>query len=452
MSTASIGARIDRLPVGKFHWKLFYIVAVGMFFEGFDIYIAASVLAGTTSTGFSTFAQNGLFISATFVGMTLGALLTGFLGDRYGRRRTYQWNLLLFGAAAIASAFAPDMQTLIILRFLMGLGLGAENVVGYSIIAEFFPSKTRGRWAGMICTAVTLGLPASAIMAWLLIPIFGWRVMFVLGGIGALIAWLLRTKLPESPRWLEIAGRGAEAEKLVSEIEREIERERGALPAPDLTPPPAIARDLGQLFREPLLSRVIVGSVSLMVVNTLIYGFIVWMPTFFVSQGQTITKSTGFALLMALGGPLGSTLGALACDALGRKVTIVGSALIGVLLSAAFALSTDVLVTVSLGFLLTIPIYVLVAALFAVYIPEIFPTEFRLRGVGLCNAVGRSASIIVPLFIGPVFVSYGVVGVLSVMSAALLLMAVVVALLGIEPSRMGSADLDEAKRPVPAAS
>jgi len=449
MSAASIGARLDRLPVGKFHWRLFYIVAVGMFFEGFDIYIAASVLGGTFSTGFSTLAQNGLFISATFVGMTIGALLAGFLGDRYGRRRTYQWNLLLFGAAAIASAFAPNMQTLIFLRFLMGLGLGAENVVGYSIIAEFFPSKTRGRWAGMICTAVTLGLPVSAVMAWLLIPIFGWRVMFILGGVGALIAWVLRTRLPESPRWLEIAGRGAEAEALVSSIEREIERERGQLPAPDLTPPPAISRDIGQLFREPLLSRVIVGCVSLMVVNTLIYGFIVWMPTFFVSQGQTITKSTGFAMLMALGGPVGSTLGAIACDALGRKTTIVGSALIGTMLSVAFGMSTDVTLTVALGFLLTIPIYILVAALFAVYIPEIFPTEFRLRGVGLCNAVGRSASIVVPLFIGPVFAAYGVLGVLSVMSAALLLMAVTVAFLGVEPSRTGLADTEQAKRPVP---
>ncbi|MGX1791172.1 MFS transporter [Bosea sp. NPDC055332] len=440
MSTASIGARLDRLPIGKFHWRLFYIVAVGMFFEGFDIYIAASVLAGTTSTGFSTLPQNGLFISATFVGMTLGALLAGFLGDRYGRRRTYQWNLLLFGAAAIASAFAPDMQVLIFLRFLMGVGLGAETVVGYSIIAEFFPSKTRGRWAGMICTAVTLGLPASAIAAWLLIPIFGWRVMFVLGGVGALVAWLLRTRLPESPRWLEIVGRGAEAEAMVAGIERDSEREHGPLPAPDPTPPPAISHDPGQLFREPLLSRVIVGSVSLMVVNTLIYGFIVWMPTFFVSQGQTITKSTGFALLMALGGPLGSTIGAMACDAFGRKTTIVGSAIIGILLSLAFALSSNLIVTVSLGFLLTIPIYVLVAALFAVYIPEIFPTEFRLRGVGLCNAVGRSASIVVPLFIAPVFAAYGVVGVLSVMATALLLMALVVAFLGVEPKRSVAED------------
>src|ERR1700746_2481019 len=132
MSAISVEARLDRLPVTRLHRKVFNLVAVGMFFEGFDIYIAASVLGATYKTGFSTLAQNGVFISMTFVGMMLVAVLTGFLGDRYGRRFTYQLNLLIFGAAAFVSVFAPDMRTLIELRFLMGLGLGAEVVVGYS--------------------------------------------------------------------------------------------------------------------------------------------------------------------------------------------------------------------------------------------------------------------------------------------------------------------------------
>ena len=435
MPSPSIGARLDRLPVGRFHRKVFALVAVGMFFEGFDIYIAASVLGSTYATHFSTLAQNGLFISTTFVGMTLGAFLTGVFGDRYGRKRTYQVNLILFGVAAIAAAFAPGMGTLIALRFVMGLGLGAETVVGYSIMAEFFPARTRGRWAGMIATVVTLGLPASAVLAWALVPIFGWRVMFVLGGIGALVAWLLRTGLPESPRWLETVGRAAEAEALIDKIERDARAESGELTEPTDLPVTTIPLKAGRLFRPPLLSQLIVGCVSLMAINTLIYGFIVWMPTFFISHGLTIAQSTGFALLMALGGPIGSTMGAVACDMFGRKPTIIGSAIIGVVLCVAFSLSNNILLTVSIGFLLTIPIYVLVAALFAVYIPEIFPTEIRLRGVGYCNAVGRSASIVVPLGVGPVFGALGIVGVLAAMCVALLVMALTVALLGIEPAR-----------------
>src|SRR4029077_5252487 len=221
MSAISVGARLDRLPVTRLHRKVFNLIGVGMFFEGFDIYIAASVLGATYKTGFSTLEQNGLFISMTFVGMTLGALLTGFLGDRYGRQFTYQVNLLVFGAAALASAVAPNMTTLIALRFLMGLGLGAEVVVGYSMMAEFFPARIRGQWSGMMCTLVTAGLPVSAFLAWLLVPAFVWRVMFLLGAVGSAVAWFLRRELPESPRWLVVMGHDAEADALVSRFERE---------------------------------------------------------------------------------------------------------------------------------------------------------------------------------------------------------------------------------------
>jgi putative MFS transporter len=430
MSPTSIGARLDRLPITRLHRQVFALVAIGMFFEGFDIYIAASVLAATYKSGFSTLAQNGLFISATFVGMTIGALLTGFWGDRYGRRVTYQINLMLFGAASLASAFAPSMPILIALRFLMGLGLGAENVVGYSIMAEFFPAPVRGRWSGLICTLVTSGLPVSALLAWLLVPAFGWRVMFVLGALGALIAWFLRRDLPESPRWLAAVGRGEEADALVSRFELEA----GAA-ALVVSARPAVVLDARHLFREPYLSRLVVGCVSLMVVNTLIYGFITWLPTFFVGQGETIARSTGFALLISLGGPIGSALGAISADAFGRKPTIVAVAGLTIVFSVLFLLSTDPVLVAVLGFLLTVPIYILVAVLFAVYVPELFPTEIRLRGVGICNAAGRSASIVVPLFVGPIFARYGVSGVLVLMGAALLLMIIVVGWLGVEPER-----------------
>ena len=430
MSAISVGARLDRLPITRLHRKVFYLVAVGMFFEGFDIYIAASVLGATYKTGFSTLAQNGLFMSMTFVGMTLGALLTGFLGDRYGRRFTYQLNLIIFGAASLASVVAPDMTTLIVLRFLMGLGLGAEVVVGYSIMAEFFPARMRGRWSGMMCTVVTAGLPVSAFLAWLLVPTFGWRVMFLLGAFGSIVAWFLRRELPESPRWLVVMGRDTEADALVSSFEREAGFDSVSnLPT---SPETIVPHAAGNLFRPPFLANLIVGCVSLMVANTLIYGFVTWLPTFFVGQGDSIARSTGFALLMALGGPVGSALGALAADYLGRKLTIVLVSCLAIVLSVAFVFSGASPVMPLIGFFLTILIYILVAVLFAVYVPELFPTALRLRGVGICNAVGRSASIIVPLLIVPLFANFGIPGVLTAMSGALLAMCLVVGALGIE--------------------
>ncbi len=163
-------------------------------------------------TKFSTLPQNLQFLSFTFVGMTLGSLITGFVGDQFGRRFTYQINLLVFGLASLAAAFAQTMDQLIICRFVQGLGLGAEIVVGYSTMTEFVPPKTRGRWLAFMAFIVVAGFPATAILGYLIIPTFGWRPMFVIAGIGSLIVWYLRKNLPESPRWLESKGRTAEAE------------------------------------------------------------------------------------------------------------------------------------------------------------------------------------------------------------------------------------------------
>src|SRR5437660_7141341 len=215
------GARLDRLPVGPFHYRIFWLVGAGMFFDGYDLYIAGGVLAAAIQSKFSTLPQNLQFVSLTFVGMTLGALITGFVGDKFGRRFTYQINLLIFGLASLAAAFAQDMTQLIICRFVQGLGLGAEIVVGYSTLTEFVPPRTRGRWLAFMAFLVVAGFPATSLLGYLIIPNFGWRPMFVMAAIGSLIVWYLRKNLPESPRWLESQGRTHEAEALTQFIEQE---------------------------------------------------------------------------------------------------------------------------------------------------------------------------------------------------------------------------------------
>src|SRR6201994_2435000 len=122
MAAVNAGARLDRLAVGSFHYRIFWLVGAGMFFDGYDLYVAGGVLASLIQSKFSTLPENLRFISLTFVGMTIGALVTGFVGDRFGRRFTYQINLLIFGVASLAAAFAQDMTQLTICRFVQGLG------------------------------------------------------------------------------------------------------------------------------------------------------------------------------------------------------------------------------------------------------------------------------------------------------------------------------------------
>src|SRR3981081_1330928 len=228
-----------------------------MFFDGYDLYIAGGVLASAVQTKFSTVPQNLQFISLTFVGMTLGALITGFVGDRMGRRFTYQVNLLIFGLASLVAALVPAMTPLLACRFVQGLGLGAEIVVGYSTLTEFVPPKTRGRWLSMMAFLVVAGFPATALLGYLIIPNFGWRPMFVIAGVCSLIVWYLRKNLPESPRWLESQGRTDEAEALMQSIEQE-SAAGGTLP-PVGVPAPVPQVTASDMLRPPLLQRMIVG-------------------------------------------------------------------------------------------------------------------------------------------------------------------------------------------------
>jgi len=435
-TTVNAGARLDRLPVSPFHYRIFWLVGAGMFFDGYDLYVASSVLAAAIQTKFSTLPQNLQFISLTFVGMTLGALITGFLGDRYGRRFTYQVNLLIFGLASLAAAFAQDMGQLIACRFVQGLGLGAEIVVGYSTLTEFVPPRTRGRWLAFMAFLVVAGFPVTAILGYLIIPTFGWRPMFVVAGIGALIVWYLRKNLPESPRWLESKGRTAEAEALMQSIEKEVAA-GATLPAPSA---PSAAPQVGAMamLKPPILQRMIVGSWVLITINTLIFGFVIFLPQFFLRQGLTISQSLGYTVVLAVASLVGCAVGAWTADAIGRRWSIVGASIVTIVagwIYASFSAASDPAIVLSVGFVLIVAIYVQTALLFGVYTPELFPTEIRLRANGICNTLGRLATVVSPFIVGALMTSYKLPGVISLMIGLLVVQIIVVWVWGIEPAK-----------------
>jgi putative MFS transporter len=428
------GARLDRLPISPFHYRIFWLVGAGMFFDGYDLYIAGGVIASVIQTKFATPLQIPQFVSLTFVGMTIGALITGFVGDKMGRRFTYQINLLIFGLASLAAAFAQDMNQLIICRFVQGLGLGAEIVVGYSTLTEFVPPRTRGRWLSFMAFLVVAGFPATAILGYLIIPNFGWRPMFVIAGVGSLIVWYLRKNLPESPRWLESQGRAAEAEALMQSIEAE------ASPTLPL-PPPAPTSPVAQLtavdmLKPPILQRLLVGCWVLITINTLIFGFVIFLPQFFLRQGLTITNSLGYTLVLSIASLVGCAVGAYTSDAIGRRWSIIGASIVTIVsgyIYARFNAASDPELVLSVGFVLIVAIYVQTAILFGVYTPELFPTEIRLRANGICNTFGRGATVVSPFIVGSLMASYQLPGVVWLMIGLVVVQIVVVWAWGVEP-------------------
>jgi len=443
-TTVNAGARLDRLPISSFHYRIFWLVGAGMFFDGYDLYVAGGVLASTIQTKFSTLPQNLQFLSLTFVGMTLGSLITGFVGDKFGRRFTYQINLLIFGLASLAAAFAQDMPQLIACRFVQGLGLRAEIVVGYSTLTEFVPPATRGRWLAFMAFLTVCGFPVTAILGYLIIPTWGWRPMFIIAGLGSLVVWYLRKKLPESPRWLEAQGRDAEAEALMQTIEKDVSSTAGALAAPVVTAPtPQLTA--ASMFRPPILQRLLVGSWVLITINTLIFGFVIFLPQFFLRQGLTITNSLGYTVVLAAASLVGCACGAYLSDTIGRRWSIIGGSVLTIVFGwiyAHFNAASDPVLVLSVGAVLIIAIYIQTALLFGVYTPELFPTEIRLRANGICNTLGRGATVVSPFVVGFLMVNYGLPGVIWLMIVLVAIQILAVYFWGVEPARRSLEGLD----------
>jgi putative MFS transporter len=256
--------------------------------------------------------------------------------------------------------------------------------------------------------------------------------MFVIVGIGALVVWYLRKSMPESPRWLEAKGHTAEAERVLSEIEREASGGR------ELPPPAAVERvaprsaSLGALFSRGMLMRTLTGSVVLIALNTAVYGFIAFLPTFMVRQGINIVTSLNYTTLMSFGGPVGALLGMWLSDRAGRKPCIYVFSALAIVFGIIYPQVTDPALLMVVGFLLVTAVYVLVAIAWALYIPELFPTEIRMRGAGFCNTAGRLMTIATPQIIVPLFAVTGVAGVIGLVAGLLAVQMVMVAVFGIE--------------------
>lgn len=430
----SASIRLDRLPILPFHRRLLALIGAGMFFDSFDIYLAGSVLGALVSSGWSNLDLNARFISATFVGMLIGAISAGVLGDKFGRKFTYQFNLGIFGVASLAAAAAPTMTWLIVARFFAGIGLGAEIVIGYGLMLEFTPPTHRGRWAALLSLVTNFGLFASTLLAWLIIPTFGWRPMFVVAGVGALIVLWLRRAIPESPRWLESQGRHAEADAVVARAEAE--EKAGAIAPTHVAPlaPAPVHAPVG-LLQPRTLRALALGSMMHVVIGAAIYGFVAWVPTFLVQHGMAINRSLGQSVLMSLGGPAGALMGFLLSDRVGRRPAIIGASVLAAIVGTAFAQASSEIAAIALGFTMFTLIYFLVAVIIAGYVPELFPTSIRMRGNGICNTVGRLTTIFVPFAVVALFRFGGLTAVLGGVTSLLLLQAVVVWRAGTETNQ-----------------
>lgn len=441
MSThVNAGPRLDSLPIGKFHRRLVLLVGLGMFIDSFDNTLSSAVLASMLPTGFSTLELNSLFLSATFAGLAIGAAFAGWLSDRIGRAFAFQFNLALFGILALCSAFVPNMEVLIALRGVMAIGMGAEYVICWGMIAEFIPRGHRGRYLGLLGIFAGLGVSLSSLVGWLVIPALSWRGMFVIGGVAALIIWWLRRKMPESPRWLESRGRYEEAETVMQSIEREAGvagQQISPAPVASMTEPGTNEKTewvpITVLFSRPVIRRTLMAL--LLTVTCLLgsYSITGWMPTFFVKQGMTVTSSLGFNAAIMSGYVVGPLIMVFITDRIGRRRSIIMLGTLAAIFAGIYPFMREPALIIAIGFIL-----VAMAASFLTFCsgtaPEFFPTAFRFRGSGFAQTVGRICLIFSPFVVLWLFNNYGIVGVILAVSGMYVAVTLIYAVARVDTS------------------
>uniref|UniRef100_UPI001591FFDC MFS transporter n=1 Tax=Burkholderia vietnamiensis TaxID=60552 RepID=UPI001591FFDC len=168
----------------------------------------------------------------------------------------------------------------------------------------------RGKWVSLLAVITNSSLFAALAAGYWIIPHLGWRYMFALAGIGALVVWFLRKRMPESPRWLESVGRLDEAEATLASLEQQVRAQHGELPPVERAVRLNVGKvPISRLFAPDMRARLLVAALTAIGVNVGLYGFVAWLPTFFVAEGLSVVKSLGFVFFMSIGSPVGGLIG-----------------------------------------------------------------------------------------------------------------------------------------------
>lgn len=431
-----IASRIDRLPITRWHWVMIVIVGLGSFFDLYEVFVGG--VLGTILTDEWHLGDLGksFAVGAGFIGMFLGAMFLGVAADRFGRRRMFLINLGVYSLFSLAAAASPNIQTYVVLRLLTGLALGAELTLVDTYLSEFLPRISRGRHIAYSYTVGFFGVPIVALLGGKLVAahhllIDGWRWILIFGAVGAVIVWLLRRKLPESPRWLVAQGRVDEAEQVVAGIEDTVRRQSGSeLPeVTPLPPEPEVRASVAETFRGVYRKRTIMLWIFQILQTVGYYGFGSIAPIVLTHKGYPVAESLLYSGLTFIGYPIGSALSIPLMERFERKFLIIFSALGIAVLGIVFASASTWWLIVGAGFVLTC-VSNIFSNSFHVYHAEIFPTAIRSAAISIPYSLSRLTSGILPFIQIPLLATLGPPAVFSGAAALLVVMCVNVGVLG----------------------
>jgi putative MFS transporter len=316
-------SRLERIPAGSFHYRLLVITGLGWMFDAMDTGIIAFVLPSLAKAWSLTAAQVGYIGSAGLVGMALGAVLSGSAADRLGREKMFASTLILYSIATGLCGIAWNFASLVVLRFLVGFGLGGQLPVAVTLVSEYAPPDKRGRFIVLLESFWGVGWLAAALIAYLLIPHYGWQMAFFIGAVPALYVFYLWNWVPESVRYLLDKGQIKEAHNIVCDIERRA----GLTPVNDMIAPssePVKRNAFSDIWAPEFFKRTLVLWIIWFGIVYSYYGIFTWLPSLMVGQGYTVLKTFEYVLIMTLAQLPGYFAAAYLVDRIGRKATLGG--------------------------------------------------------------------------------------------------------------------------------
>jgi len=445
-SAATIAARIDRLPPsGDVRW-LITLISLGGWFEFYDLFFTAAVGPGLVKSGIfkppgpNPFDIDSLasFIAALFTGLFVGTMAFSWLADRFGRRSIFTFALIWYSIGTLILAFQSTALGINLWRMIACIGLGVELVNVDAYISELAPKEHRGPAFAYNQAIMYTAVPTIALLAWLMAPPFrflgleGWRWVLIIGSVGAVLIWWIRLSLPESPRWLAQHGRLAEADAIVTRLERRAEAQTGApLKAPQRVEG---EREIKKGAWVEMWNPTYRGRTIMLVVYNFFqtigyYGFQAWVPQFLISQGVEVTRSLEYTFIIAIANPIAPMVGIFLADKFERKWQIafsaIGIAAFGLLFaqqrSAAGLVACGVLITLCGNWL---------SFSFHAYQAELYPTRIRAQAVGFVYSWSRFSAIFSGFFIAFFLAHYGTTGVFSFIASAMVIVFLVIGIFG----------------------
>lgn len=386
--------------VGRFQYRLFLIFGLVWLADAMQVLsigFTAPSIAKTFGVAMPQALQTG---TVFFIGMLVGAFVFGRMADRIGRRPVLMMAVIIDAACGVASAFAPDLGWLIVLRFLTGIGVGGTLPVDYTMMAEFLPSDRRGRWLVLLESFWAVGTICLALLA-LVAASYGddaWRIIFFVTGIPALIGVVLRFHIPESPMYLNRNGKSEEARKVLQRVARV---NGSTADIPSLQADPTGRKSVFDLFSASFRRRSVALLAAWALISIAYYGVFVYLPIRLGSEGFAFMRGQVFLVILALVQLPGFALSAYGVERWGRKPTLIGFLLLSAVGCMLYSLGTSPALVVGSTLLMSFALLGTWGALYA-FTPEVYPTDLRATGMGTAGAIARFGGLFAPAIIAPV--------------------------------------------------